>query len=112
MNREKIIRMAREAGLPEAVLTGWEDELERFACLVAAAERRACERHFEVAMRNAVTAEREALIDLVDDYAKNNDDLKAAIRARGNEKRGQRPRYHSSISGVYPLTSLRSYPLS
>jgi hypothetical protein len=29
-------------------------------------------------------AEREALLDLVDDYAKNNTDLKAAIRARGN----------------------------
>jgi hypothetical protein len=28
--------------------------------------------------------EREALLDLVDDYAKNNTDLKAAIRARGN----------------------------
>jgi len=29
-------------------------------------------------------AEREALLDLVDAYAKNNTDLKAAIRARGN----------------------------
>jgi hypothetical protein len=28
--------------------------------------------------------EREALLDLVDAYAKNNTDLKAAIRARGN----------------------------
>jgi hypothetical protein len=28
--------------------------------------------------------EREALLDLVDSYAKNNTDLKAAIRARGN----------------------------
>jgi len=28
--------------------------------------------------------EREALLDLVDDYAKNNTDLKAAIRAKGN----------------------------
>jgi hypothetical protein len=27
--------------------------------------------------------EREALLDLVDDYAKNNTDLKAAIQARG-----------------------------
>jgi hypothetical protein len=31
-----------------------------------------------------ILAEREALLDLVDDYAKNNTDLKAAIRARGN----------------------------
>ena len=28
--------------------------------------------------------EREALLDLVDDYAKNNTELKDAIRARGN----------------------------
>ncbi len=32
----------------------------------------------------AVEAEREALLDLVDEYAKNNTDLKDAIRARGN----------------------------
>ncbi len=45
MNREEIIRMATEAGLLEhgyihgnAVIT----ELERFASLVAAAEREAC----------------------------------------------------------------------
>ena len=39
MNREDIIRMAREAG----VLSGYESELfQRFATLVAAAEREAC----------------------------------------------------------------------
>jgi hypothetical protein len=43
-----------------------------------------CKRYACVAMREAVEAEREALLDLVDDYAKNNTDLKAAIRARGN----------------------------
>jgi hypothetical protein len=37
-----------------------------------------------VGLREAVEAEREALLDLVDDYAKNNTDLKAAIRNRGN----------------------------
>ena len=53
MNREDLIRMAREAGLlvigtadgSEAVYTwpqGITDELERFAALVAAAEREAC----------------------------------------------------------------------
>jgi hypothetical protein len=43
---------------------GWHDIFnEKFAELVAAHER-------------------EALLDLVDNYAKNNDDLKAAIRAR------------------------------
>jgi hypothetical protein len=33
--------------------------------------------------QRAIQAEREVLLDLVDDYAKNNTDLKAAIRARG-----------------------------
>jgi len=34
--------------------------------------------------QRAIQAEREVLLDLVDDYAKNNIELKAAIRARGN----------------------------
>ena len=51
MNREEIIRLAREAGL------GWDDKyhwfvgseaLERFAKLVAAAEREACAKVCEV----------------------------------------------------------------
>ena len=44
MNREDIIKMAREAGmqgmLTDVVCT--HEELERFAALVAAAEREAC----------------------------------------------------------------------
>jgi hypothetical protein len=46
MNRDDIIRMAREAGMvgmlsrPDVVATF--DELQRFARLVAAAEREAC----------------------------------------------------------------------
>jgi hypothetical protein len=41
MNRDDIIRMAREAGWnwPEVHTTSIEDRLERFAALVAAAER-------------------------------------------------------------------------
>ena len=55
MNRDDIIRMAREAGLGTALChnsvegervwiegADWHDELERFAALVAAAERAAC----------------------------------------------------------------------
>ena len=38
MSRDDIIRMAREAGLP----AGYDDQLEDFAALVAAAERKAC----------------------------------------------------------------------
>ena len=37
MNRDDVIRMAREAGLPSSEL--YHGNLERFAALVAAAER-------------------------------------------------------------------------
>ena len=39
MNREDIIRMAREAGLPEAIIEMTPAAFERFAALVAAHER-------------------------------------------------------------------------
>ncbi len=42
MNKDDIIRMAREAGLWPSVTDILLDELERFANLVAAAEREAC----------------------------------------------------------------------
>jgi hypothetical protein len=55
VNREQIIAMAREAGLGTALChnsvegervwiegADWHDELERFAALVAAAERASC----------------------------------------------------------------------
>ena len=45
MNREDIIRMAREAQMPFYWRTGeitYLDKLERFAALVASAEREAC----------------------------------------------------------------------
>ena len=45
MTRDDIIRMAREAGLPYEYDTGrilYLKQLERFAALVAAAEREAC----------------------------------------------------------------------
>lgn len=41
MNREDIIRMAREAGL-DPDLWNYTDAFERFASLAAAAEREAC----------------------------------------------------------------------
>ena len=52
MNREDIIRMAREAGLAQwsefaqadAYLFAMPDRIERFAALVAAHEREACAR--------------------------------------------------------------------
>ena len=70
MNREDIIRMAREAGaelaeLPmgDAWLFAEDEHLERFAALVASAEREAC-------------------IELVAFHG-GPVDLEAAIRARG-----------------------------
>ena len=67
MTKQDIIRMAQEAQMPFYWRTGeitYLDKLERFAALVASAER-------------------EAILDLVDGYAKNNTDLADAIRARG-----------------------------
>ena len=69
MNREDIFRMAQEVELINkdydfAFLNKFTDKVERFAALVASAER-------------------EAILDLVDGYAKNNTDLAEAIRARG-----------------------------
>ena len=67
MNREDIIRMAREAGL-DPDLWNYTDAFERFAALVAAHEREACAK-------------------VVEDYCGAWDDegyaLAAAIRARG-----------------------------
>ena len=72
MNREDIIRMAQEAvferlGHTDKDWVCYPEDIERFATLVASAER-------------------EAVLDLVDGYAKNNTDLAEAIRARGDNK--------------------------
>ena len=61
------IDMLREAGW--ASYASQDERFKAFEALVRADER---------------SVEREALLDLVDDYAKNNTDLKAAIQARGN----------------------------
>ena len=58
MNREDIIRMAREAGIDKlngfrddntasVYYEAWPEQLERFAALVAAAEREACAKWLE-----------------------------------------------------------------
>lgn len=67
MNREKLIAWAREADLP-----GYPDELERFAALVAAAEREACAQIVDANAERCGIAVRMIL--------KSN---AAAIRARG-----------------------------
>ena len=83
MNKEDIIRMAREAELicEETAQTQWKEEydltpiLERFAVLVASAEREACAKLCEemrtyVGRNNAVTQSSAQ-------------DCATAIRARG-----------------------------
>ena len=59
MNREEIIRMAREAGGADISMNGWTswvgtgttEFLERFAALVASAEREACAQMLEAASK-------------------------------------------------------------
>ena len=42
MTRDDVIRMARDAGFQEGWTNLWAENFERFAALVAAAEREAC----------------------------------------------------------------------
>ncbi len=71
MTRDDIIRMAREAGVSESELFPGEQAIERFAALVAAAEREACAK---------VCDERATADGWEGCYA---DQCAAAIRARG-----------------------------
>ena len=86
MNREDIIRMAHEAGIihPEMV----DKTLERFAALVASAERKrltdAAMKAAEKAVDVAMALEREACSKLVDHILKEGGGTWGdAIRARG-----------------------------
>lgn len=92
MTREDIIRMAREAGFSEWAVQTPQD-LERFAALVAAAERERVT--FELvneaqrAVQEAVWAEREACAEVCDEREQSNlygvRECADAIRARGEE---------------------------
>ena len=72
MTRDEIIKLAREAGFnwPEVATTTIEERLERFAALVAAAEREQC------ALAAWEIVQYEVHADLADQVAQ-------AIRARG-----------------------------
>jgi hypothetical protein len=89
---DKTIQMARESWIDVYGL-GHErvkfiDALKHFEALVRADEREEINRRanasWTLMCEKMVAAERESILDLVDDYAKNNTDLIAAIRARGN----------------------------
>ena len=74
MTKDDIIRMAREAGpLTKGPFDDWCD---RFANLVAAAEREACETAVEDIARKYQKAHEASLENIADECA-------AAIRARG-----------------------------
>ena len=77
MNRDDLIRMAREAQLPYYFRTGEISnvaQLKRFAALIAAAEREAC----------ATVAD---TYDVAEDVCSSDtaEGIAAAIRARGQE---------------------------
>jgi hypothetical protein len=88
------IELAREAGDDwDSTLSTDKEFLKRFEAFVRADaiadEREQGQKWFDAVTaqhKQLILAEREALLDLVDDYAKNNTDLKAAIRARGETK--------------------------
>ena len=101
MNKDEIIRMAREAGGDDwGIFKDFMPEIERFAALVAAAERERlkwdgihschpeCDRPACVNMRKAVEAEREACIDIAEQHATIEgiaQKIIADIRARGQQ---------------------------
>ena len=80
MDREDIIRMAREAGFEvyetDVWITDgwWTEELEHFAALVAAHEREACAKACEELLSTVNTG---------DEHRDGVADCLAAIRARG-----------------------------
>ena len=102
MTQDEIIRMAREAGFTDhEAFEGFEcssEELEHFAALVAAHERKrvrtALKRAYAKVRKWAVEKERELCAKVCDENAKRYqiagmmvaDECAAAIRARGNNK--------------------------
>ena len=82
MNKEEIIRMAREAGLAYGSDEKPLGSVTRFAALVAAAEREACARLCDQMFHDWTNQE----FDSEDEAYKNKpdaEDCKKAIRARG-----------------------------
>ncbi len=111
MTRDDIIRLAREAGFdvdvqdmfnykPQHSFTGSDENIERFAALVAAAERKRldlnaihschseCQRPICVRIREEIAHEREQCAKVCDNITWSNEGkfFAAAIRARGESK--------------------------
>ena len=83
MTRDDIIRMAREAGMTGLDSGGLLENFERFAALVAAAEREACAQVCE-AQENRVVRQHPARIEFDPDSLMARK-CAAAIRTRGYE---------------------------
>ena len=87
MNREEIIRMAREAGFSGYMFGYWDDyevvvsadTIERFAALVAAAEREACAKVCEAGTGEPIQMKTLEIL------RKERERIAAAIRARGQQ---------------------------
>ena len=89
MNRDDVIRMAREANIKQAIETPhllMVHELERFAALVAAhvreTEFKPDWNKYQQGLADGAAAEREACIDIVAMHG-GSVEIEAAIRARG-----------------------------
>ena len=77
MTRDEVIRMAREAGFATSWTVAAGEALERFAALVAKAEREACAEIAEKEMRNT------AMLTSNPPKSAAAWDIRNAIRARG-----------------------------
>lgn len=84
MTRDDILRLAREAGFTWEPISNISGPLERFAAMVAAAERAACAEHYLAVMRKAIEEEREQCAKLCEKQKSNWNYCAAAIRARSN----------------------------
>ena len=80
MTHYEFIRMARDAGFQEGGTNLWAENLERFAALVAAAEREACAKVCD----DMTTGDRVSF-----DWERGASDCAHAIRARNQPPKGR-----------------------
>ena len=79
MAHDEVTRMARDAGFQEGWTNLWAENLERFAALVAAAEREACAKVCD----DMTTGDRVSF-----DWERGTSDCAHAIRARNQPTKG------------------------
>jgi len=84
MTQDEIMEMARQAGLPEAIIEMTPIAFEVFAKLVATKEREACAKLCETEMRDWYASQNKTAQSKIMLYTAVYD-CAAAIRARGQE---------------------------